>query len=223
MTIREQISASTVQNCVYELQLSQLEHDENCHKDILSLPLVERIKHMALHNAKYVGYLVDALDAKDQVRFQGVLTDALIIVLATANSLNQDLAEALVEANLSTETLGTLGLSFADQYGRNSNDPFEFVKRYARETGLLAKACESLDHMENIPLSELIRQSNLTMFKLILAEAALRRLDLETLCVTVHIPPARRRSSRAAIQAAAMAGIGGEGRLARAAAMSEQA
>src|SRR5271166_2626460 len=41
--------------------------------------------------------------------------------------------------------------------------------------------------------------------------------------VTVHIPPARRRSSRAAIQAAAMAGIGGEGRLARAAAMSEQA
>ena len=41
--------------------------------------------------------------------------------------------------------------------------------------------------------------------------------------VTVHIPPPRRRSGRAAIQAAAMAGIGGEGRLARAAAMSVQA
>ena len=41
--------------------------------------------------------------------------------------------------------------------------------------------------------------------------------------VTVHIPPLWRRSSRAAIQAAAMAGIGGEGRLARAAAMSVQA
>ena len=36
-------------------------------------------------------------------------------------------------------------------------------------------------------------------------------------------PPPRRRSGRAAIQAAAMAGIGGEGRLARAAAMSARA
>ena len=51
----------------------------------------------------------------------------------------------------------------------------------------------------------------------------LRTLDIRGAHVTVHIPPARRRSSRAAIQAAAMAGIGGEGRLARAAAMSEQA
>src|SRR5271167_392495 len=41
--------------------------------------------------------------------------------------------------------------------------------------------------------------------------------------VTVHIPPPWRRSRRATIQATAMAGIGGEGRLARAAAMSVQA
>ena len=50
----------------------------------------------------------------------------------------------------------------------------------------------------------------------------LQRLQ-DTIYVTVHIPPLWRRSSRAAIQAAAMAGIGGEGRLARAAAMSVQA
>ncbi len=47
--------------------------------------------------------------------------------------------------------------------------------------------------------------------------------DLAKCPVTVHIPPPWRRSRRATIQAAAMAGIGGEGRLARAAAMSVQA
>lgn len=41
---------------LYDLQIVQLEHDESYHKDVVIMPLAERVKHMALHNAKYVGY-----------------------------------------------------------------------------------------------------------------------------------------------------------------------
>ena len=38
------------------LQWAQLKHDEAYHKDVVILPLAQRVKHMALHNAKYTAY-----------------------------------------------------------------------------------------------------------------------------------------------------------------------
>jgi hypothetical protein len=166
---------------LYDLQVEQLAHDESFHKDVVILPLADRIKHMALHNAKYVGYLVDAIDAGDDGRVQAVLTDAFIITLATANTLNQDLGQALEEAGGQGTDLKSLGASLADDLGRRADDPFGFVKAYARATGKLAKACESWDHMEDVPYVAIMRASNIDIFKLVVAEAALRSFDLEGL------------------------------------------
>lgn len=170
---------SAVPSRLYDLQVEQLSHDESFHKDVVILPLADRIKHMALHNAKYVGYFVDAIDASDDSRFQGVLTDAFIITLATANTLNQNIGQALQAAGGQDTDLKSLGASLRDGTIRDVEGSFGFVKSYARATGQLAKACESLDHMEDVPYVAIMRSTNLDLFKLIVAEAATRSLDLE--------------------------------------------
>ena len=45
----------------------------------------------------------------------------------------------------------------------------------------MAKACESLDHMEDIPHVAIMRASNVELFMLIVVEATRRSLDLEAL------------------------------------------
>jgi hypothetical protein len=135
---------------------------------------------MALHNAKYVGYFIDAVDVCDDGRFQAVLTDAFIITLATANTLNQNIGQAL-GASDQTADLKSLGASLAAHHTRRVDDPFAFVKAYARGAGHLAKACESWDHLEDVPYVAIMRASNIDLFKLVVAEAALRSLDLGTL------------------------------------------
>lgn len=181
MTAASAPLASAPASRLYGLQVEQLTHDESFHKDVVILPLANRIKHMALHNAKYVGYLIDAIDAGDDSRFQAVLTDAFIITLATANTLNQDLGRTLEGAGGQIADLKSLGASLADDLGRRADDPFGFVKAYARATGQLAKACESWDHMEDVPYVVMMRASNIDIFKLVAAEAALRSFNLEGL------------------------------------------
>jgi hypothetical protein len=173
--------ASPAASRLYDLQVEQLTHDESFHKDVVILPLADRIKHMALHNAKYVGYFIDAVDAGDDGRFHAVLTDAFIITLATANTLNQNIGQALVPSGGQDIDLRSLGSSLTNGLSRGAGDPFAFVKAYARTVGKLAKACESWDHMEDLPYVAIMRASNVDLFKLIVAEAALRSLDLETL------------------------------------------
>lgn len=55
------------------------------------------------------------------------------------------------------------------------------MKSYAKEAGALAKVCESWDHLENLSFREMMQKSNLALLKLVLAEAALRQLNLEAL------------------------------------------
>lgn len=173
--------ASPAATQLYDLQVEQLTHDELFHKDVVILPLADRIKHMALHNAKYVGYFVDAVDAGDDVRFQAILTDAFIITLATANTLNQNIGQALEAVGGHDTDLRGLGASLTYGHIRGAEDPFHFVKAYARAAGQLAKACESWDHMEDVPYVAIMRATNLDLFKLVAAEAAVRSLNLEAL------------------------------------------
>jgi hypothetical protein len=117
MSVSSAPLASAAASRLYDLQVEQLAHDESFHKDVVILPLADRIKHMALHNAKYVGYLLDAIDAGDD-GVQAVLTDAFIITLATANTLNQDLGRALEGAGGQDADLKSLGASLVDNLGR---------------------------------------------------------------------------------------------------------
>jgi hypothetical protein len=149
---------------LYKLQVAQLRHDEQYHKDVVILPLAERIKHMALHNAKYSGYFIEAHDDSDSERMARVLTDAFIITLATANTLNQDL-------EFQNE-------SYVVRSSASDKNSLDFIKSYVKAAGTLAKYCEAWDHLENYSFRDAMQRSNLELVKLIVDEAALRGLDL---------------------------------------------
>lgn len=158
----------SVTDFVYDLQLEQLRHDESFHKDVVILPLAERVKHMALHNGKYVAYFFEALDSE---RFAAVLTDAFIITLATANTINQDLGKAVAEEWAPITSLSEVPVPQPE--GQDA-----FIKSYAIAAGLLAKACESWDHLEMVPFNTMMRDSNLALFRLVVGYAAALKLDL---------------------------------------------
>jgi hypothetical protein len=64
---------------------------------------------------------------------------------------------------------------------RPTNDVSGLLRSFARLAGALAKACESLDHMERYPFRDSMRESNLALFKLVVASAFVRTFDLPTL------------------------------------------
>jgi len=161
-----------------DLQWTQLSHDERYHKDVVILPLGERVKHMALHMAKYVGYVAE-IEGDDPERVARVLTDAFIITLATANALNQDLARDLDAPSRGFDLTGA-GQQLARDLG-TTNDVSGLLRAFARHAGALAKACESLDHIERFPFRKAMQESNLALFKLVIAAAAAWSLDLGAL------------------------------------------
>jgi hypothetical protein len=169
MTLREEF---------LRLQWAQLRHDEAYHKDVVIMPLADRIKHMALHNAKYTAYFFDAIDDVDQAKLTKTLTDAFVIVLATANTLNQDIGSDLGADADASQSFQSLGASLAESIGRNDADDYWLVRNFARHTGRLAKVCESWDHLENILFRDEMKRCNLELLKVILAEASDRQLDL---------------------------------------------
>jgi hypothetical protein len=168
MPIRDQLLA---------LQWAQLKHDEAYHKDVVILPLAERIKHMALHNAKYTAYFFEAIETGDASRLTKTLVDAFIISLASANTLNQDLGKTLDEA--AADSIADASASLVASLPRDPEDPLWLVRQFARHSGQLAKICESWDHLEPVPFREGMKACNLALFKVVLAEAGARGLDIE--------------------------------------------
>ena len=126
MSVRDQLLA---------LQWTQLKHDEAYHKDVVILPLAQRIKHMALHNAKYTAYLFEIAESGDDARLTRTLTDAFIISLAVANTLNQDLGRELGEAAVAATSLRTFGSAMTIELARNDADPLWLVRAFARHNG----------------------------------------------------------------------------------------
>lgn len=159
------------------LQWAQLAHDERYHKDVVIMPLGDRVKHMALHMAKYVGYLAE-IEGDDEDRVARILTDAFIITLATANTLNQDLGRDLGDAADGVADLDRLAAAVGSDLGQD-NSVGGLLRPFARHAGALAKACESLDHMEAFPFRTAMRDSNLALFKLVVAAGAARSIALE--------------------------------------------
>lgn len=115
------------------VQLAQFEHDEKYHREICRLSTQDRLRHMALHFAKYAGQLQD--DPSEQ-QFRKNSVDSMIIGVSCANILNVDLAEALM---------------FDTNLGKTRS---AFVKRLAISAGRMAAACEKLDHLEDFPFRQ---------------------------------------------------------------------
>lgn len=106
------------------LQKAQLSHDEKFHRDVLSLPLQDKVKHILLHLTKYLGKL---LTEKNK---EVIFSDILICCLALGNSLKNVLNA---------------------EDAQNPIDFDVFIYNYAVSLGKMAKSCEALDHIENYP------------------------------------------------------------------------
>ena len=115
------------------VQFAQFEHDEKYHREISRLPIQDRLRHMAMHFAKYAGRLHE-----DQAvpQFERIATDTLIIAISCANILNVDLAAKSL----------AVGCADASQAA--------FTKRLAIAAGRMAAACERLDHLEDYPFRQ---------------------------------------------------------------------
>lgn len=116
------------------LQREQFEHDETYHREISRLSVQDRLRHMALHFAKYAGQLWGS-SLTESARSRTV-TDVLIIATSVANILNLRLAERAYESETDVAV--------------------DFRLRLSVLAGEFANACEKLDHLEAYPYREAI-------------------------------------------------------------------
>lgn len=137
----------TAEDVLLPLQRLQLEHDKLAHFDMLSFDLHKRLKHMVLHFFKYAGRIQAAKEGKNEDVVKGTLLDAFVICMATANALNLSLGEHIkaAPATRDADALARALLRKTD----NLDLYDEAVKSLVIVGGQMAKAVESLDHMEN--------------------------------------------------------------------------
>lgn len=154
-----------VTDILRELQWHQLVHDDAYHRDIASMPPATRMKHFALHMAKYGAYLLDADERDDTELTTRALIDAFAIILAMGNTLGQDLSRDLAGRNV----------ALGEDVGRG---PVPVWRAFIKETGSLAKACESLDHIEDLQFKALMKQANIALAAIVLHGADQHHVDL---------------------------------------------
>jgi hypothetical protein len=147
------------------LQLAQFKHDETYHREIARLSTQDRLKHMALHFAKYAGNLAEADEDNDAL--EKAVTDTFIIAVSTANILNLRLSDAL------PHLLGSESVTAAP-----------FARTLAIHAGRMAAACEKLDHLEDFSFRSVIRESALALVRAAVTEARRRRWDIRSLSVS---------------------------------------
>ncbi|MCB2085407.1 MAG: hypothetical protein H6920_00425 [Sphingomonadaceae bacterium] len=112
------------------VQFAQFEHDEKYHREISRLSVQDRLRHMALHFAKYAGRLHD--EPSNEV-IKRTAVDTLIIAISCANILNRDISTITPSvAN------GCVGLE-------------QFSRTLSVAAGEMAGACERIDHLEDFP------------------------------------------------------------------------
>lgn len=164
------------------LQVEQLQHDELAHKDILCLPIQTRIKHMVLHFSKYVGRFIEARQLQSHELLISTLVDTWIIVLASANMLNIRLPEKLNLDVRENENLNSLGEVFANVPFIPTSDPFDLILfELGKTTGRMAKACESLDHMERFSSRESLEEGVVEIARLAMLVSAILKINISLL------------------------------------------
>jgi len=171
----------TISNELFQLQIEQKKHDELCHRDILCLPVQRRITHMSLHFAKYTGHIAQ-LENEDNEKLINTLIDSIIICLASANCLNINLSEMITFGDvLGRRNINDLDKAFYAKYHQYvDNNLIGFLlKKYAFHSGNIAKACESLDHLEPYDFRLNIEKEVIELTELSLLYLA--KLDVDTM------------------------------------------
>ena len=131
------------------IQLEQFRHDELYHREISRLPTQTKLKHMALHFAKYAGNLIES--GGDPAAFKRIVTDVFVIATSTANALNVRVAEELSD--------------LADDAAFTENPMMAMRDVLTINAGRMAAACEKLDHLEDYPYRPVIRAAAIELLK----------------------------------------------------------
>ena len=135
---------------VLDWQKDQYEHDMRNHFDIISLHKTDRLKHYAMHFAKYAGRL--ARGAKEEKPKERTFVDCLLVCLSASNTLHQRLSYV----------------------SKGSND--SFFLRLTDAAGRFNDAAEKIDHME--PFLEIAQTSNQDIFNALMDFAAQETIDI---------------------------------------------
>lgn len=154
------------------LQWEQFQHDEKYHREIARLTVQDRLKHMALHFAKYAGQVAIAGD--DAARIKRLATDVFIIAMSTANILNVRLAERLMFPDADLDAQG-------------------FLRALTVGGGRMAAACEKMDHLEDFPFRPEIAAAAIELATNVIAYCATQAWDLGDL-VHDRLQPVKEKS-----------------------------
>lgn len=128
------------------IQLEQFQHDELYHREISRLTTQAKLKHMALHFAKYAGNLMES--GGDPAAFRRIVTDVFVIATSTANALNVRLANEIADvAALNVDSMAAMSEALTINAGR------------------MAAACEKLDHLEDYPFRPVIKAAAIELLR----------------------------------------------------------
>lgn len=163
---------------LFDLQVEQFRHDEFYHREIARLTTHQRLNHMALHFAKYVGVFAQQPAApSDERKFARAVVDGFIIGLSTANILNLRLFNTIDSQQTEFTSLSAFAKHIAHSQGLERLDATWLLKKMAIPVGEMAKACESIDHLEAFPFREEITKTLVEIVKCLLATMALMKID----------------------------------------------
>lgn len=130
-------------------QREQYTHDMRNHFDILSLHKQDRLKHYAMHMAKYAARVMKG--PEEPKPLPRTLVDALLVSLSSANTLHQKLCHN----------------------ARSSNR--DLVYRLTVGSGMMCDAAEKVDHLE--PFIDIAREGNQMIFDAVLDAIIEENLD----------------------------------------------
>ena len=164
----------SAESILLPLQVEQLEHDQLAHSDILNLDTQTRLKHMGLHFLKYAGKVVFAREREDQIALAAVITDTLIICLATANALNVSVGGGL---DIRAENLQDLCTRINTSSSKFNVFDAALVD-LATIGGGMAKAIESTDHLEKGNPREFLEEAIVQLTVAMLGVAGRLQLQL---------------------------------------------
>ncbi|MBX3629014.1 MAG: hypothetical protein KF908_03700 [Nitrosomonas sp.] len=169
-----------VQEQLFNLQITQLKHDELFHKEISRLGIHQRLNHMALHFAKYSGKICDCvLNTPDEENLKRIIIDSFIISVTCANILNFRISDRLIPfEEKKFSSLDDLGGDLIKRLEINMHDPLWLIKVFPIVVGEFAKACESVDHLESFSYRESMIDSTARICSLMLVAASQFKIDL---------------------------------------------
>jgi hypothetical protein len=170
----------SAKNQLLKLQFIQLDHDKCFHPDILSLPVQRRICHMALHFAKYAGKLTLAKQNHDRELLLATLVDAFIICLTVGNMFNKQISDLDCLKDVPDEPdVNNFARKLIVSEKISKDDVFTYAAEMLTiEAGKIAKAVESLDHLEDYPYKKAILDGLNRIVQIVLVSFSFADIDL---------------------------------------------